>query len=327
MNPIVKSFYLSELTRLLNKLKGHIPAFIIDLVKYLLSPLCVVIGSPYLITRKKEAYSQKKGIAIVAIAKNEADYIAEWCAFHKVVGVDAIIIYDNESDDNMKSYIMPFIKDGFVKYNTIRGKTKQSEAYNLAIKDYGSDYKYLAFIDCDEFLFTVNDNENLFDVVDGIFNNDYNVGGVAVNWCVFGSSGNVTKPEGGVIENYLWRADLPGGGNACVKSIIRPETVLMFNNPHYPIYKRGYIAIDTTGKYVESWENKIYEYKGLRINHYFTKSKEEWIKRRSIGRADISSVRSIEEFFEHDKNEVEDRSALSYKKEVDEILTNLKNNE
>ena len=52
------------------------------------------------------------------------------------------------------------------------------------------------------------------------------------------------------------------------------------------MYYFGYYSIDETVRKVTGWFNINNNIKLLRINHYFTKSKEEWIARRSIGKAD-----------------------------------------
>ena len=66
----------------------------------------------------------------------------------------------------------------------------------------------------------------------------------------------------------------------------------------------------------ESWANReIGEPKILRINHYFTKSKEEWISRRSQGRADTASlpdIRTLDEFYAHDNNDIYDQIGKFY---------------
>lgn len=70
-------------------------------------------------------------------------------------------------------------------------------------------------------------------------------------------------------------------------------------------------------KKVKAWSNACKDTKWIRINHYFTKSKEEWIKRRSQGQADRKDkddVRTIDEFYEHDHNQVYDPIILRYVK-------------
>ena len=266
---------------------------------------------------------RKQGIAIVAIAKNESEYIREWVAFHKAVGFDRIILYDNDSTDNMRDKIKCFISDGFVIYETISGEGLQLKTYNLALKKYGKRYRYCAFIDCDEFLFPIDNTKDLCGLLDSYVAKDYHIGGWAVNWCLYGSSGHEKKPNGGVIENFTWRAQLPDGqGNQCIKTIVIPDRVKYFNHPHYPIYKRGFYNVDFSGRVVPDWRNRIVDYVGFRINHYFTKSKQEWIERRSMKRADGYGYRTMEEFYSHDNNDVEDYSALYYKYEMDDLLRN-----
>ncbi|MBQ7543421.1 MAG: glycosyltransferase family 2 protein [Synergistaceae bacterium] len=98
----------------------------------------------------------RKGLAFVLIAKNEAPYIAEWIGFHRKQGVSHFIIYDNESTDNFREVLSPYIDAGLVTYHAIRGKARQIDAYNMALHDYGHKFKYMGFIDADEFMFVRN---------------------------------------------------------------------------------------------------------------------------------------------------------------------------
>lgn len=175
---------------------------------------------------------KKYNLAIVAIAKNEEDYIKEWVAFHKVVGFDKIILYDNDSTDSMVEEIKPFVEDGYVIYNEIHGTKQQLNAYNDALKKYGKLFKYLAFIDCDEFLFPVEPHETVLSVIEKTMKKDWRAGGICVNWAMFGSSGHETKPEGLLIDNFLWRSKLPGPGTRWIKTICRPDLVVKYDYPH-----------------------------------------------------------------------------------------------
>lgn len=64
----------------------------------------------------------KSYISIAAISKNEGPYIKEWIEYHKLVGVDRIYFYDNESQDNTKEVLKPYIEDGTVIYHYVQGK-------------------------------------------------------------------------------------------------------------------------------------------------------------------------------------------------------------
>ena len=39
-------------------------------------------------------------LAICAIVKNEHDYLLEWMAYHRLVGVDHFLIYNNSGDND-----------------------------------------------------------------------------------------------------------------------------------------------------------------------------------------------------------------------------------
>ena len=134
-----------------------------------MSPIALFVGGcikcyAYLCNLYRDRHSFRYKLGVVVIAKNESDYIEEWVAFQKVIGVGHIFLYDNDSTDGMKNYIQNYIDDGYVTYNTISGKCRQYDAYNDALKRYGSLCKYIAFIDCDEFLLPANPTDRVIDI-------------------------------------------------------------------------------------------------------------------------------------------------------------------
>lgn len=254
-------------------------------------------------------------LSIVCIAKFEEAYIKEWVRYHLLQGVDRIYIYDNDSPDKMKQELYSYIKSGKVVYTLMPGKGRQLDAYNDAIRKYKYRTRYMAFIDADEFLVPERNKETLDETVKEIMKKNKRAGGIAVNWRVFGSSGHIQKPDGLVIENYLNRGDGYAKGNDCIKTIANPRFIERYEHVHYPHYYLGFHNIDESGKIVLGWSNPCDKTRFIRINHYFTKSQEEWISRRSKGKADTSDlmdVRSIKEFHEHDNNEVYDDIMLRY---------------
>ena len=124
--------------------------FIRTLIQIIVTPYCML---RYFFPRK---YSGREGLAFVLIAKNEAPYITEWLDFHIKQGVSHFIIYDNESTDNLREVLRPYIESGTVIYSIITGKIRQLDAYNMALHDYGHKFKYMGFIDADEFVFIRN---------------------------------------------------------------------------------------------------------------------------------------------------------------------------
>lgn len=291
------------------------------IILQIMSPVALLIGAGikcygYLCNLYRDRHSFRHKLGVVAIAKNESDYIEEWVAFQKVIGVDCIYIYDNDSTDGMKDYIQKYIDDGYVIYNTISGKCRQYDAYNDALKRYGTLCKYMAFIDCDEFLIPANPSDGIKNIIDQTFKKDRNAGGIGVNWAVYGSSGHKFKTPGLVIERFTFRCKTDFIDNKHIKSIVKPACVKVYKHPHFPIYRVGTYGINFESEIIESWYNPINEFPALRINHYFTKSKEEWDKRRGLGKSIYSKTESpfrmIEEFYNSDQNDVKDEIALTY---------------
>jgi len=270
---------------------------------------------------------KKYDLAIVAIAKNEGDYIKEWVEFHKAAGASKIVLYDNDSTDGMKDAIQSEIDSDFVIYRRIHGKAQQLNAYNQALEEFRKTFKMMAFIDCDEFLFSKKGEliKELFKLF-----KKRRVGGVVVNCCMYGSSGYKENPHiGGVVDTFLYRAKIGRNGTSLnhievgqngtyvVKSVVDPDRVVGFSwNPHSPKYKEDCYAVALDGKMVDGPFNQdITEYGDIRLNHYFTKSLEEWKKRRAIGLADQIGERALQEFYDYDYNDIFDDSA---KKLMDE---------
>lgn len=264
-------------------------------------------------------------LAAVVIAKNESDYIAEWVAYHKVQGFDRIFLYDNDSTDSMKECLRPFIDDGFVVYHQIHGNKQQGNAYTHALYNYGKLCKYMAFIDCDEFLTPCKYGDKIVDMLNNFFDKNPKAGGLSVNWCMYGSSQLIDKPEGKLIDNFLWRAEIGKPGTQIIKSVVRPECCLKWVHPHYPVYGLGFDGLGFDGEIVPMWEHQISNYEGLMICHFFTKSKNQWVKRRAMGQCSTgkNKPRPLDDFYRHDNNDIMDDRAKRYTKEVDLVLHNM----
>lgn len=258
-------------------------------------------------------------LSIVAIAKYEARYIKEWVDYHLLQGVGRIYLYDNDSPDEMKKILEPYIQSGKVIYTFFPGKGRQLDAYNDAIRRFKYQSKYMAFLDCDEFLVPESSTMSLVETVKYLMRTSLRCAGIAVNWRMYGSSGYVTAPNGYVSESYLFRGNGDAKGSDCIKTIANPRLIREYRHVHYPTYYRGFFSVNDEGVRCDGPFNRCKETKHVRINHYFTKSKEEWIERRSRGKADTTDCndkRALNEFYEHDHNDIYDPIMLPYVKMI-----------
>lgn len=229
-------------------------------------------------------------LSVCAIVKNEAPYIEEWLNYHMLVGVKRFYIYDNESTDNLKEVLAPYIAQGLVIYKYYPGEAKQMSAYNECIKEYKDMTEWLAFIDVDEFIIpTEKDN------IPEFLKEFKNCPGVGINWISFDGNGYKKQPDGGVLENYTRvHYDDQFSSNHHIKSIVRPTMVEKYTNPHYAIYVDGENAVDENGAELKGCTycdvhpkayTDVVSVNKIRINHYYCKSEEEYKAKLARGRA------------------------------------------
>lgn len=243
------------------------------------------------------AYTNKKPnnfkyeLGITAILKNEAPYIAEWLEFHKLLGVSKFYLYDNESTDNIKTILAPYIENGTVDYTYVEGKGKQAWVYNQSIKKNKNEVKWMAFIDIDEFITPVFNNTiteylNYMEEKFGKFD------ALSINWLIHGFNNHYKKPDGLVIENFK-KCDYRADRNNHIKTILNPRSVIMTYHPHFFIHKFGSKIINSKGNEMYGPFNEPC-YDEILIHHYFTKSFMEHKERYKKGKADLSKTFLIE---------------------------------
>ena len=207
-------------------------------------------------------------LGIGAIYRWEADYLREWVAFHRLVGVERFFLYDNASEDDHLGALAPFIDDGSVTVHEWPVFPGQGSAYDHCLARHGDEVRWLAFLDVDEFLFSPEGRP-----LPEVLRRYERYPGVGVSRAWMGTSGHQTKPEGLVLANFNSRLHSPEP-NRSVKSIVDPTRVERRVNEHWFEYANGESAVDEHEQPLESWTRDL-SFDVLRINLYFTKSEDE----------------------------------------------------
>lgn len=222
-------------------------------------------------------------LSIACVAKDEAPYLQEWIEYHKLVGVDRFYFYDNESNDNTKEVLESYIKDGTVVYHflpnhPITKQRPQIEALNDAIFKYRDKTKWMAIIDADEFIVPVEKNS-----IPEFLAAYEQYPAVAVNWVSFDSNGHEKKPtaHGGLLTaNYTRvRTNHNHRLDRTVKSIVNPRQVVNYISSHYGIYYQSNKAVTENFQNTRGLASKFHSSSKIRINHYISKSREEYAKK------------------------------------------------
>ena len=221
-------------------------------------------------------------LSICAIYRDEAPYLREWLEFHRLVGAERFYLYDNGSVDEHLEILNPYVADGIVRLHDWPMAQGQLPAYEHCIAEYGHESRWIAFIDLDEFLFSPT-GRPLPEVLP-----EYEQWpAVGVNWAVFGPSGHVEMPPGLVTESYLERLNV--AANKTIKSIVDPARVRHCAGVHRFEYDRlG--TVDENHYPIFGGQTKSVSYQRLRINHYFTKSVEEFRRQSDRRRPDPAMV-------------------------------------
>lgn len=225
-------------------------------------------------------------IVICAIIKNEGKYIKEWIEFHLLVGIKKFYLYNNLSTDDTLVVLKPYVDAGIVDITdwpihpppTLSVNNPQLLAYADFIKKMNHANIWAAFIDVDEFLFSPTSSLPEF------FGNVNNPVAIGVNWVCYGSSGKEHYEPTPVIERFTMRPSSNIWVNTHIKSVIRmDQNVQVGGDPHF--FHTEY------GTYNEDFERitgpwSPHSSSILRINHYKSKSKDEWELRQKNGKAD-----------------------------------------
>ena len=139
--------------------------------------------------------------AICAFMKKENAYIDEWLKHHLSIGIDKIILFDN--NDGMEDYPMTeFVSRQVMakrvkvinKRNTKLNKEKELKLVYDACKT-----DWICFIDIDEFIY-VRDGKTIKEAISNSLYKDAQ--NVLMPSIVFGDSNNVYKDDNNVMERF-----------------------------------------------------------------------------------------------------------------------------
>ncbi len=244
-------------------------------------------------------------LAICAIAKNEGPYFKEWIEWHLNQGVEKFYIYDNDSADNTRQVLEPYIKRGVVEYNYFPGLQRQLPAYDDCLERHRTDTRWIAFIDIDEFIVPIKDKS-----IPQFLSRFNDASVVEINWLIYGSGGAQKQTPGGVMERFKCHSKPDHILNRHVKSIVNPRRVYSVIGCHEVARIKGK-AFDSHGNTIkQNFRDRQPQQDVIRINHYAVKSYEEFLNKRARGRARgqvKKRIRGLEYFDRFDLNDISEQ--------------------
>ncbi len=229
-------------------------------------------------------------LAIATMFRNDGPYLREWLEFHLLMGAEKFYLYHqgtSPAEDGWRGVLEPYIQRRIVDVKQWPypfyygdGRNAHIDANQDCIDRLKGQDGWLAFIDSDEFLFSPRCDT----VTEALATLPQGWGAVGVHWMMFGSSGKLKWEDAPVIERFTWRQHDGLHFNHWCKSIVRlsdPELATC-GSEHY--FRTAAGTYDELGNPLMAEETRPYS-SLLRLNHYFTKSREEWEQRHPDDRS------------------------------------------
>eukprot|EP00887_Chlorella_sp_A99_P002865 scaffold6.g2865.t1 len=239
-------------------------------------------------------------VALCLLARDEwPEDLDEWLQHYKRLGVSKVYLYDNNSSTPLfaSPAVMRHIRRGFLQYRQFERwlhpklreeRYRQTAIYNQCLEDYGRRHDWMGFFDLDEFVILRGEAAGM-DLPS--FLTDFQpFGGLCVNWRLFGSSGHVNRPAGGVLANY-WKCQPEGHSDGMLCKMLvqarRTPRHVAEAGTHAAAYAGASPAIGVNEDFDQVGSGAVERWAGGRIvlHHYVTKSRRVTLRRLGRGGA------------------------------------------
>ena len=238
--------------------------------------------------KMKEKYypktKQKSGMCICSICKLENLYIREFVEYHYLLGVNKIIIYDNNdiNGEEIKKPLEYYIKKKYVDIIDVRGLSSiQIPLYNYCYQNNKNIYDWIAFLDIDEYIYVKN-NESLNNY---IYNKRFEKCElIFLNWLMYNDNDLIKYENKSLNERFKNPKSFYFQGKSFVRGgfndLLIPSTIIPGINIHYFCNSKG------SRIYPNNFLNNIIEDEPKAfIKHYYTKTVEEFCIKINKGNA------------------------------------------
>lgn len=271
-----------------------------DYVVFILAHFYVLSLLPYFLLflrkivdiLKKERKKFKYEVSICMIFKDEARFLNEWLTYYKLLGVNHFYLYNNNSSDNFRSILEPYIADGFVTLIDWPKNYAQIEAYEDCWIKTKNETHWLGFLDADEFL-----NLQSCDSIAKLLFRYKNYPAVFFNWRIFGTCGHISKEYKLVTEAFTscWP-------NLCHigKTFINNEFENFKINTHFSTSKVFGFPIFTISEYkiFNPYMCPVFSMftgggKVAYVNHYWSKDYEHYIYKDYV-KGDVADITNLQ---------------------------------
>ena len=251
----------------------------------------------------------------------EKDYIEEWCEHYFNIGFNLIYMIDDAKFQKHLLPEIPYIKScidsGKIKYIVSKDHTSQQKLYESFYKEHGNEFLWCGIFDTDEFL-TLMRHSSIQDLVNDEKLNFSNTDVIQFCWREFGDDEIICKQDKPVKETFkkiipLLKND---GTIECKVLIHGGLKNVEFMIGHCAVSNKRYDRIKFCDGSVIGKKTPFHtaDYAIAALDHYVTKTIEEYAYRKSHGRLDVPD-KSLDECMREAKNLFFRRNKWSIEKE------------
>jgi hypothetical protein len=308
---------------------------------------------------KAEPHAERPEVVLVSAMRNEGPFVLEWLAYHRVIGVDRVVVVSNGSTDGSDDLLAGLAKAGeitFLRTTPGYGVAPQDAAVQAFEAEVG--YRpgaWYLWLDADEFLNVHVGDRTVQALLDRLGSAD----ALMLNWRLFGSGGNDSFPGRHVSEDFIWASKLGFVANLETKPLFRAGDKFAgfsANSAGLPRLVEGAEVtpddclggngkpLDPKNPRTAPWlsrqpyagrtnlaSRREFGWALAQINHYSVRTPDHFRLKAVRGRGMVSTgprrpnVRHTPAYFDRfDRNEAEDRSILHWETAVTREINRLR---
>ncbi|MEM9854722.1 MAG: glycosyltransferase family 2 protein [Pseudomonadota bacterium] len=277
-------------------------------------------------------------ITSVTPMKDEGPYILEWVAYHRLIGINDIIVFSNDCRDGTDQMLERLDDMGIIRHLPNPSMFTGNTHHHWQVINYMNTFPrmrrsdWVLSMDADEYLCIRAGNGRFEDLMNAMPGADV----ISFNQLNFGSAGRNKIAEGLQMRHYTQAQAYDGthrtrtprrGVKSLTSKRANPKT---FGN-HSPIFdkwgKRDVtwvngagesIAEVADGSQIKSLGAPHFSYDLVQLNHYAVRSAENFLIMRDRGNANHADrTADMKYWMKYDVNQQENREILRFADEVE----------
>ncbi|MEM6727461.1 MAG: glycosyltransferase family 2 protein [Pseudomonadota bacterium] len=277
-------------------------------------------------------------ITSVTPMKDEGPYILEWVAYHRLIGVNDMIVFSNDCRDGTSHILERLDEMGILRHLPNPSMFTGNTHHHWQVISYMNTFErlrrsdWVLSLDADEFLTVKTGQGRIEDLIEATGEPDV----ISFNQLNFGSSGRNRRAEGLQMRTYLQAQAYEGAhrqriDRRGVKSLTRVGAKPKQFGNHSPIFDKWHkrevkwvngggesIEAIADGKQIKSLPNPHYSYGLAQLNHYAIRSAENFLVLRDRGNANHEDrAADLKYWLKYDVNQTENREILRHADDVE----------